>query len=81
MHWFRRWITREQSLRAYFRPTDTPTLDATLVPLIDCIVTVRFVGLARAGAPFAGQRLYKILGPGKSGARFVRPAHDFDFLE
>jgi hypothetical protein len=59
MHWFRRWINRQQSRRrrAYFRPTDTSDLDATLVPLIEHIVTVRFAEVADADSPFAGQRL------------------------
>jgi hypothetical protein len=82
MHWFRFWTNRQQfqRRRAYFRPTDRSDLDATLVPLVDHIVTVRFGKVAGANGQFTGQRLYRILGHGTS-PQFVRPEHDFDFLE
>ena len=80
MHWFRFWTHRQQyrRRRAYFRPTDTFALDAAAVSLIDCLVTIRFTNVAGADSPFAGQRLYCILGKAPT---FGRPERDFDFLE
>jgi len=65
--------------RAYFRPADPSTLDVRTAALIESVVTVRFVRLAHAGTPFAGERLYRIVSKGAS--RQLRPEHDFDFLE
>jgi hypothetical protein len=83
MHWFRFWIhpAQHRRRRAYFRPADASDLDAALAPLIDSIVTVRFADVAGAHSPFAGQRLYYIVGQGTSPPTFVRPERDFDFLE
>ena len=82
MPWFRFWSDRHQyrRRRAYFRPTDTSALDAALVDLIDHIVTVRFTSVAGAHNGFAGQRLYRILGQ-ETSPQFIRPEHDFDFLD
>lgn len=82
-HWFGFWMDRQRYRRrqAYFRPTDTLALDAALVELIDRIVNVRFTDVAGADSPFAGQSLYQIFGPKRSGSTFMRPERDFDFLE
>jgi len=58
---------------------DTSTLDIPMVKAIENLVTVRFVRLADAGAPYAGERLYRIVT--KGAARQLRPERDFDFLE
>jgi hypothetical protein len=81
--WFESWTGRQRYRRrqAYFRPTDTLALDAALVELIDRIVNVRFTDVAGADSPFAGQSLYHIFGPKRSGSTFMRPERDFDFLE
>ena len=81
--WFGFWMDRQRYRRrqAYFRPTDTLALDAALVELIDRIVNVRFADVAGADSPFAGQSLYRIFGPKRSGSTFMRPERDFDFLE
>jgi hypothetical protein len=83
MRWLRFWTDREEfrPRRAYFRPTDRSELDVALVPLIDRLVTVRFVKVAGADSPFGGQRLYDVVEQGTSGPKFVRPERDFDFLE
>jgi hypothetical protein len=73
-HWFRFWTYPTQQYRprrAYFRPTDASDLNIALVPLIDSIVTVRFVEIAGADGRFAGQRLHHTLGQGISARRFV----------
>jgi hypothetical protein len=81
--WFGFWMDRQRYRRrqAYFRPTDTLALDAALVELIDRIVNVRFADVAGADTPFAGQPLYRIFEPKRSGSTFMRPERDFDFLE
>jgi hypothetical protein len=82
MRWFR-FLTHHRQYRrrrAYFRPTDTSALDAALVPLSESIVTVRFADVAGAESPFAGQRLYRLVGH-RTSLTFVRPERDFDFLE
>jgi hypothetical protein len=82
--WFAFWMTRQQSRRrrrAYFRPIHPSALDATLMPLINQIVTVRFAAIDRTGNALAGQRLYRIVGRRTLSSRFVRPEADFDFLE
>jgi hypothetical protein len=81
--WFGSWMDRQRYRRrqAYFRPTDTLALDAALIELVDRIVDVRFADVAGAGSPFAGQSLYHIFGPKRSGSTFMRPERDFDFLE
>jgi hypothetical protein len=83
MHWFRFWThpQRYRRRRAYFRPSDTSDLDATLLPLVDHIVAVRFAEVGGAGSRFAGERLYSIVGQGTPAPTFVRPERDFDFLE
>jgi hypothetical protein len=81
--WFGFWTDRQRYRRrqAYFRPTDTLALDTALVELIDRIVNVRFADVAGADSPFAGQSLYRIFEPKRSGSTFMRPERDFDFLE
>jgi hypothetical protein len=81
--WFGSWMDRQRYRRrqAYFRPTDTLALDAALVELIDRIVNVRFADVAGPNSPFAGQSLYRIFGPTRSGSTLMRPERDFDFLE
>jgi hypothetical protein len=67
---------RSRMRRAYFRPTDTTGLDTSLAPLVNHIVSVRFVGVGKRKSQFDGQRLYR-----NSTPRFVRPEGDFDFLD
>jgi hypothetical protein len=83
MHWFRFWTERDRfrPRRAYFRPADRSDLDAALAPLVDHLVTVRFVKVAGPDSRFAGQRLYDIVEQGTSAPASVRPERDFDFLE
>jgi hypothetical protein len=83
IRWFRFWTHHYEHRRrhAYFRPTETSNLDATLAGLVDSLVIVRFADVARADNPCAGQRFYAIHVEGTAALTFLRPECDFDFLE
>ena len=82
MRWFRfgRHGDEYRRRRAYFRPAEPSTLDVMLQPLVNTLVTVHFEKIAASNSPFAGQRLFRIVGP-PSTLEFVRPEADFDFLD
>lgn len=60
---------------------DTSDLAEELLGLINRVVTIRFVGVARPDGQFAGQRLYGIIEAEGFLVRVIRPERDFDFLD